>query len=256
VTVTTTVKWRYRGVDLNTLAWNIKTRGGSRMGTADPRGENQLIPGVVGRRYLAKPRDSRIITLAMWARGSDADGTRPVTRTDLVNLFDYNWETLANLFDADGQYDLEKTFRTGPSGTLKTATAQAEYWGGLDPDTTDEFKLDFAPQLLLADPWFYGAQISGLTGAVTIDGNKPTDHVVLTIPAGGTVGWQSGERFITNGSGVTVTVDCREHSAYGGGTYQNGLITRDRNTADWCVLNPGAVTFTGSGTVAYSPAWR
>jgi len=256
VTVTTVVGWKYRGVDLNTLAWNIKTRGGSRMGTADPRGENQLIPGAVGRRFLYKQRDSRVITLGMWMRGSDTDGNRPAGRTALVNQFDYNWETLSNLFDADGQYPLQKTIRVGSGSTLTTVTAQAEYYGGLDPEMSDEFLLDFAPQLLLADPWFYSAQVGGLSGTFTVAGNRPTERVVINLGAGQTISWQGGERFITNGSGVTVDIDCKERSAYGSGTYRNGQITRDRTTADWCTLNPGSVTFTGSGTVAYQAAWR
>jgi hypothetical protein len=257
VTVTTNVWWKYNGLTLNTLAYNIKTRGGSRMGTADPRGENQLIPGMTGRRFLWKLRDSRIITLQMWVRGSDEDGTRPVGNPALIEKFDNNWNLLANIFDADGQYYLEKRFRDGVGG-YKQAKALAEYAGGLDPDMDSEYKADFAPQLLLADPWFYEDPIVGLTGAVTIGGNKPSDHVTATLPAGSQMTWQGGERFIKNNSGGTAVIDCRERSAMVGAGYVNGLITRDRNTADWCTVYPGSMTFTFSagGSLAYQPAWR
>lgn len=257
MTVTTPVYWTYKGVTLNTLAYNIKTRGGSRMGTAQPRGENQLIPGMTGRRHLWKLRDSRIITLAMWVRGADEDGTRPLSHEALAVKFDQNWEMLANLFDDDGQWPLIKRFRDGVGG-FKTATAMAEYWDGLDPDMDDEFKAEFAPQLLLADPWFYEAQITGLSGATTIGGNKPTERVVVTLPAGSRISWEGGLRWIQNNSGGTATIDCRERSAMVGAGYVNGQITRDRNTAEWATLKPGAYTFsfTAGGSLAYQPAWR
>lgn len=254
MTTTTEVYWTYRGTILNNLAWNIKTRGGSRMGTADPRGEDQLVPGMTGRRYLYKYRDSRIITLGMWVRGADQDGDRPIGAAALAVKFDQNWDTLANLFDVDGQQSLTKRFRDGVGG-YKTATALAEYHGGLDADMSDEYKADFSPQLLLADPWFYGAYTAYAGGAVTVDGNRPTDHVILSIAAGATISWQGGARFVTNNSAYTIGVDCRERSVTSSAGYQNGLIVRDRSTADWCTLNPGAETFTG-GTVSYAPAWR
>lgn len=256
MTTTTDVYWTYKGVVLNNLAWSIKTKGGTRMGTADPRGENLAVPGVTGRMWLPKLRDSRIITLEMWVVGSDIDGGRPATRAGLDTQFDGNWETLANLFDDDGQHPLVKRFRH--AGGITTATALAEYAGGLDPDMADEYKADLSPSLLLADPWFYSAAVGGLTGAVTIQGNKPTDHVTLGLEPGERVTWGGGSRWIQNDHTGGVVIDIREKAALDGSTYVNGLISRDRTTADWMTLIPGAqtFTFTEGGSFDYEAAWR
>lgn len=264
MTTTTEVFWTYKGVVLNTLAWNIKTRGGSRMGTAEPRGENLMVPGQVGRQYLPKYRDSRIITLAMWVRGSDADGDRPVGRAALSEQFDANWETLANLFDDDGQFALVKRFRDGVGGFI-TATAMAEYAGGLDPDMSDEFKADFAPQLLLADPWFYGAEVSQAVNNVNFNpgGNRPTDRIRIDMVGTNTrVHFQGGTRWIrVDGTYTDLEVDVHEKFALSNGTdYVNGMVVTDKTTHDWMVLKPGTQAFqlTGgtSATVHYQPAWR
>lgn len=265
--MTTTAKyWDLAGTSLNELAWNIRTRGGSRMGTASPRGENMVIPHRYGRRPIYKYRDSRIISLPMWVRGAELDGSYPVDG-DKIKKFDENWELLANLFDFEGQRALTK--RWLEAGSIKSATAMVEYSGGLEPETFDPGDLAFfEPELLLADPWFYEAQtqftFNTAQGAqvVNIRGNKPTDRVTILF-SGGTnarLSWTGGRFIQINGGITSVEVNLKERSAFNGATYVNASVSRDRLSPDWGILDPGSTTFTltggGSYTLYYQAAFR
>lgn len=266
VSNTTTKYWDLDGVSLNQFAWNIKSRGGSRRGTASPRGENRTIPHRYGRRYVPKYRDSRIIALPMWVRGSENDGSEPADG-DNAKKFDENWDILANLFDFEGQKPLTK--RWLEAGQIKSATAMVEYSGGLDPDVMPGDRADFAPELLLADPWFYEAEalVAAFSGSqtITVRGNKPTDRVGFTFTDGTNprIAW-GADRYIQLNlamTGQTRFVVVKERYVHdGAGTYLNSAISRDRTSPDWGILDPGSTTFTvtGGGTVAinYQPAFR
>ena len=65
------------GVDLQTLAWNIKNRS-SRWAIAGRRGSNRDLPGLHGTSKLTgKPYDEGTVVLTMWALGCNHDGTMP-----------------------------------------------------------------------------------------------------------------------------------------------------------------------------------
>lgn len=157
-TITTTDYWSITGPDnvdypLNTLAYNISSWGGDRTAPPTPRGDNILVPFSVGQRYVQKMPDQRTITLGMWVQGSSDTGTYTSAHKQ---KFRDNYALLKFiLWNRLDQFIITKRW-TDTAGVLQTATALAEFAGGLDlaPDSQDHGK--FTVDLKLADPFFYG----------------------------------------------------------------------------------------------------
>jgi hypothetical protein len=152
--------WEIDGVSLNQYCWAIKSIG-SRLAVPKLRGDNTLFPFRDGRAFRAKNADSRVITLAMWVAGIDPDTNQPHTSHQNVQFND-NWKSLQKLFwSPDEQLILTRRwFDNADSPVLKTATALCELAGTMDPTMTGRSRADFAVDLLLADPYFYGPEIT------------------------------------------------------------------------------------------------
>lgn len=152
--------WDVNGVSLNQYCHAIKTYGGSRLAVPKLRGDNSLLPFRHGRMFKPKTPDSRVITLAMWVAGIDPSTDIPATNQKVQ--FNDNWKALTDLFWSPGQQlDLTKRwFQNASAPVLMQATAKAELAGTMDPTMTGRTRADFGVDLLLADPFFYGAEVS------------------------------------------------------------------------------------------------
>lgn len=147
--------WDADGTSLQTLARNLKTWGGDREGVPDFRGEDTLVPYRAGRKWVPKVPDSRTIGLSGWVVGANDDGT-----IGDVETFRKNWKVLRRLLWTPGrQIALTRRWLDPDTGLLVTATAMAEYAGGLTPEMTGPNRADFQVDLHLADPFFYGEPV-------------------------------------------------------------------------------------------------
>lgn len=166
--------WEINGTSLNQYCWSIKTFGGSRLAVPKLRGDNTLYPFRDGRSFRAKKADSRVITLAMWVAGIDPATDQPSTRERVQ--FNDNWRTLQKLFwSPNEQLTLTRRWwEDSETPLLRTATALCELAGTMDPTMTGRTRADFAVDLLLSDPYFYGEEIEETL--------EPSDTVVVNNP--------------------------------------------------------------------------
>lgn len=251
----TPIYWEASGGSLHTHAWAIETWGGSRNKTADKRGENIVLPFTPGRKRTKKYRDQRVLALPMWMRPRNADGSLDGVLTQEQKM-QANWESLMSLVDTEDEFPLTKRWYDS-AGNIKVATAMGELVEGPEPLVGDNFLVRFTLSIALADPWFYSTVASQTIGTITVGGNKPTNHVVLTIASGVTVTTPDGNWLKYNGTGTAV-VDCHERTAIrqSDSVYVNGKITRNTKFPEWLTLQPGSQALTGTGTVAYDAAWK
>jgi hypothetical protein len=169
--------WEVNGVSLNQYCWSIKTIGGSRLAVPKLRGDNTLFPFRDGRSFRAKNADSRVITLAMFVAGIDPATDQPRSSNQDVQFND-NWKALQRLFwSPDEQLTLTRRWwENAGTPVLRTATAKCELAGTMDPTMTGRSRADFAVDLLLSDPYFYGPEISAnLTTSGTTIVTNPGD---------------------------------------------------------------------------------
>lgn len=184
MTNTTDTFWSANGVSLQTFAQNIETLGGSRMAPPKPRGDDIVIPYAVGEVDTPKVIGARTVTLAMWVRGANADGSRPASSAR-AQKFDDNWRDLRNLLWNQGrQFNLQKRFYV--NGVLRTATARARYEDGLEPTMLGRYAARCTVDLRLADPYFYDDELktfSLVNGEQTINvlGDADTRNISITI---------------------------------------------------------------------------
>lgn len=169
--------WEINGVSLNQYCWAIKTIGGSRLAVPKLRGDNTLFPLRDGRAFRPKNADSRVITLAMWVAGIDPTTNQPAATNQDVQFND-NWRTLQKLFWSPNEQLVltRRWWENKSSPVLKTATALCELAGTMDPTMTGRTRADFAVDLLLSDPYFYGSEVSvNLNPNVPVVINNPGD---------------------------------------------------------------------------------
>ena len=152
--------WEIGGISLNQYCHSIKTVGGSRLAVPKLRGDNVLYPFRDGRSFRAKKADSRIITLAMWVAGIDPDTDQP--GSNQLTQFNDNWRALQKAFwSPDEQLILTRRWWENASApVLREATALCELAGTMDPTMTGRTRADFAVDLLLSDPYFYGPELT------------------------------------------------------------------------------------------------
>jgi hypothetical protein len=152
--------WDVEGQSLQTYAFNITTWGADRQAPPPLRGSDIIIPGAAGRVATSRQVDSRVITLAMWVQGSDENGNAPTSGSGRAQ-FERNWTMLRNLLWRRGRiFTLTKRFRVNGVGPLITASARARYAGGLAPAMGGTRRAAFTVDLELADPYFYGAEVT------------------------------------------------------------------------------------------------
>jgi hypothetical protein len=172
--------WDINGVSLNQFCWSIKSFGGSRLAVPKLRGDNILYPFRTGRSFRPKKADSKVVTLAMWVAGIDPSTDDPAQINQDVQFND-NWRTLQQLFwSPDQQLLLTRRWWEGAtSPVLKEATALVELAGTMDPTMTGRSRADFAVDLLMADPFFYGDEVETTIEANTTEViNNPGDSEI------------------------------------------------------------------------------
>lgn len=272
----TTTNWSVNGVSLQTYAWNISSWGDKEI-MPPTRGSNLLIPYATGQTWVSKVPDSRTITLAMWVTGANPDGSIPkgLARAQ----FESNYTALRNLFwSIRKQLTLSKLM-IYPDGSTKAVTAKAEYVGGLQPQMQGTTGAGFTVDLLLADPFFYGPEITQTVAPTTgmqILGDDRTENIVLTVkgprntlrvqaqqPDGTQVWFQYNYNIPT---GDTIVADVRNFQithTHNGASYQAaGRVNHGNSDPYWLYLTPGYNTVTASGssgngsiTLSYLPRW-
>ncbi len=156
MTITTDEGWDVDGTPLQTLMWNIRTWGGSLRGTPPLRGEDVTIPGRPGRVWVPKVPDSRTLVFEGWVLGADVDG-----RAGDTTLFRKNWRALRGLFFGapDRQIALTQRFRD-EDGVLVEAVGHGQVLDPLLPENTGPTRAKYSAAVFMADPFFYGEQVS------------------------------------------------------------------------------------------------
>lgn len=246
----TPIYWDAWGQSLHTYAWAIETKGGSHHSAAPKRGDDTLVPHHDGHQYEDKARDPHFPTLPMWIRGLNQDGSEDGTMTKEAKLT-ANYNYLMSLFNVDGQFPLTKRWYEGT--TIKVATAQAELLDPPDVTAIDSTLWRLGWELKLADPYYYGAQISQAIGTITVEGYARTSHVIVEMAAG-TVTFPDGNFLTYTGSGTAI-INCHTGMAKVGSNFVNGQVERNRKFPQFPQLVPGSNAITGSGTIRYDPAY-
>ncbi len=150
--------WDIDGVSLNQYGWSITTIGGPRFNLPGRRGDNlqyAYTPGAIWRPKLA---ESRTISLAFFLTGMDP-ATGQATGDQILRWND-SWDFLRRLVwrvEAK-QFALTRRQRLTIDGTeqLLVTTGLAEMANTMEPTMTGRTRADFAMDLLMADPYFYG----------------------------------------------------------------------------------------------------
>lgn len=270
---TTQTYWDVDGVSLQTYAYNITTWGGDKQAPPPLRGEDVLIPYRPGRTWVPKEADSRTITLEMWVQGSLPNGSVPSGPQKLE--FQNNLRILRNLFwDPKRQITLTKRWDIG--GAVMVASAKASFAGGFIPSMHGSSHASFSVELYLADPYFYGPEIThnfnngaaSQAQIIFIQGDEATTAVKVQF-----YGDRSSPKMTNskNGefvelaetlTGGSVLIDVDAFTAKSGGTnhirYVRSALTDSKH---WMVLEPGQQTLTlsgtgtGNATLRYRPRW-
>lgn len=252
---TTSEFWDIDGVPLNSYCWNIKSYGGSRQSLPKLRGDNRQLPYRPGRRHSKKVPDSKVITLAMWVAGVDPDTGTPSTADQSIQWND-NWDALRRLIWKPGeQIKLTKRWwRNAMSPELMTATASAEIAGEMEPSMTGRSRADFAIDLLLADPFFYGDEVNvsiplNTDFSVVNPGDSKVMYESFSIYFGGqlvnpmllntTNGvWMKINTLIPTSTGVTIDVgNFKATRSTDGGSVAPSIS--QGGARHWMVLEPG-----------------
>lgn len=270
----TDVFWSVNGVSIQTLGFNVATRGGH----APPplRGSDTLIPYRVGQQLEERIPDSRTLPFKMWAIGMDEDGL--VGAYGPRSEYEKNYKKLRNLIWNQGRpITLTKRWKDYGSGTVQTATATGIYDGGLAEEMTGPARSDFGFDIFLADPFFYGAAVpvtftavATSTQNITVLGDYPTTKATLLVNGARTnfrlTNSTEGHYVNVNsviGAGATATIDVDLWTAVKSAAPTN--IIKDVTHfghKHWLSLRPGAQSLvlssssgSASATLTYIPRW-
>lgn len=272
VNMPSAIYWDVDGVSLQTFAQNIATLGGSRWGVPPLRGSNIQVPGRPGALWQSKIPDSRTLTLAMWVRGTDTNGN---VTGDRQKKFTENWRALQQLFWKPDGAQISLTKRWDDGTGVKSATALAEFAGGLEPSMIGPNAAKFTVDLLLADPFFYGAQVTstlavGVGQVVNNAGDVPVGGYGMSLKFNGALTnpqvtnssispniWAKWTGSISGGD--SITLDVAEFTALkqSDSTNQIGGVTYNPGPhGEWFYLAKGNNTLTltasaGTGTCTF-----
>ena len=167
--------WYWNSLALSQKWWNITTFGGSRSGIPTLRGQDVQVPYRAGQAWRAKYPDERTVSLTMWLDGSGSSNNAWPAADPHLAMND-NWQQLRKAFftrgaggSVQGQLQRNWYFTQGGSPTLVQSTAMAEIAGSMDLSMNGRLGAAFTTDLLLADPYFYGAQqVQAVTTSGTI----------------------------------------------------------------------------------------
>lgn len=268
--------WEADGVSLHTYAKTIATLSG--LGPPKFRGENDIVPTKPGERFVAKTPDANILTLAMNLRGI-AEHATAIDGAPTKAQYQSNWNDLIRtlwLPSALGR-ELVLTKRFYDGGVLKTASALAEFVGGLSPTMIGQRAGRCTVDLKLADPYFYSTSyistpIVNGNQNITVEGNAPTHAILVTIN-----GSRTNTKIRNNTLGVEFThplafsagqnviVGVKDFSAIatqGGPAYDSSASVIHAGAPQWLILQPGvnqinvsSSSGTGVVTLQYKAAW-
>jgi hypothetical protein len=272
---TTDTYWSINGVSLQTLGFNIQSRGGHE--PPPLRGDDTMVPYRVGKQLSERIPDSRTESFKMWAIGMDEDGLAGAFGPRAE--YEKNYKKLRALIYNQGRpVQLTKRWKDYGSSVIKTATATAVYQGGLAESMTGPARAEFGFDMWLADPFYYGdwETIDFLAGTATrqvtatVLGDYPTTIITLQVN-----GPRNNFRLTNNTEGHYVNVNTDVASS------TNVLLNVDEWTAKrsvtpvnaikgvthfghkhWLSLRPGSqqlvlssTTGTGSAVLKYKPRW-
>ena len=254
-------------------AWNIATLGGSRFSVPVFRGQNYPTPYRAGQNWRAKMPDSRTITLAMWTDGQGLHSTAAYPAADRRLAFNSNLQQLRQaLFSvgaagsAQGQLQRNWYVMQGGAPVLVQATAMAELAGSMDLTMNGRTNAAFSTDFLLADPFFYGAQVTkACTGATTtvtglgegvagLGYSSVVNSFSVQLSAAGTVtNTTAGVSFtFTGAASFPVTVDILNATVTdtAGANWISGLTHSGGRS--WMAVQPGAnVVSVSAGTATF-----
>lgn len=296
---TTETFWSVDGVSLQTYAFNITTLGDDRDGVPPLRGSDIEIPYMPGTMWVPREVDSRYITLGMWVVGANEDGTIPTGETSR-RIYERNWRKLRRLlWTPRRQFTLTKKFwvlteELEEAGvdlseslsdglwTLYEASARGTFAGGLSPNMTGGTRATFTVDILLSDPFFYGAPIEipfstqtgegfpGPTQSIVVLGDDRTLNIEIDLEGpltGPQITHDAG--YVRYGTEVpddeSATLEIKHFRATqftSGEPFRASGYVKHSGNKFWFFLDPGEVTVelsaqagTGVGTLKYQPAW-
>lgn len=269
-------EWEYKGIDLTTIAYDVRALGAGEYVPAR-RGGNLIVPGKTGRyRTTLKPVDERRLTLAMFVDAQPAaGGTRSGSQ-----LWE-NMEVLKKVFAADGMGTLKAKNMGGTGAAGTTRIAEVEVINQVEFNPQGPWHYGIAVEFAFADPFWY-AENATTVGPTSISSNPQNlamnntgtyraekATVTLIVPSGGTVitpRFTDGSYYVeysgtvTNG---TLTISCGSFTAINGTTTVTGDITHDGGLV-WLSIPTGSsdiafsastVVGTPTVTVSYTPAF-
>ena len=272
--------WYFNGTPLQTPYYNVSTFGGSRFGIPTLRGQDYEVPYRAGQLWRAKYPDERTVTLNMWA-GGQLSANQAYPAADPRRAFNDTFQALRQLFFTRGaagsvQGQLQRNWYLTGSGSpaLVTSTAMAEIAGSMDPTMNGRTSAAFSVDLLLNDPYFYGAlrgavittaggNITALGEGVVGEGYPSAVNaftVAVTQPCTVTNG-TAGVSFTLSGAGVAswpVTVDILRYTATDNvGNNVVGGLSHVGSRMWMCLLNgTNTITVTaGTATFTWADAY-
>lgn len=204
--------WSIDGESLHQYGWSVVTFGGARYDVPPRRGSNITLAYRPGQRHRPKLLDQRVISLVMFMVGMDpATGGDP---GDQRLRFNDSWDFLRRLVyksiaHSGGRVTLTRRWRLsapefpdsssdpdvithGMPGVpaegsrIVVASQQAELSGDMAPSMTGRMRADFQIDLTLADPYFYGDEVTttlnpGDTSLVWNDGHDIAAHAEMEV---------------------------------------------------------------------------
>src|SRR6201995_5948371 len=155
----------WNGVGLARPYWSVASMGGSRFAVPVLRGNDIEIPYREGKQWRPKFPDSRVVTLLMWTAGIDQNSGIPAADQRLA--FNDNLRQLRSMFFTTGasgsaQGTLTRKWYITQNGSpgIVTASALGELGGAMEPTMNGRTGASLSVDILLADPYFYGATLT------------------------------------------------------------------------------------------------
>lgn len=155
--------WYLDNISLNTAAYWVRSLGFNEDSPVR-RGENQISPGVSGRRHTDKVFDQRVLPLLMVIDaappgGGERSGSQLALNVDVIKA----------LFSVDGTHELKRTH----GGNTRVATVEVRQ---LRISPAGPYHYNVAAELVFADPFWYAA--SKTTVSKTFTGALPDTMAV------------------------------------------------------------------------------